>query len=74
MIELVTFLNIQMIELVTFLNIQMIKSIIFFQVHRLKDTWTYKMKQMLEDIMHGGKDSASAVMEKLREMRKREEL
>ena len=44
------------------------------KVHRLKDTWSYKMKTMLEDIMEGGKESAQSVMRKLKRMRKQEEL
>ena len=44
------------------------------KIHRVKDTWTYKMKQMLEDIISGGKESAQEVMEKLKQMKKRDEL
>ena len=46
------------------------------KVHRLKDTWSYKMKSMLTDIMDGGKETAQTIMEKLKKMKgkKTEEL
>ena len=43
------------------------------KTHRKKDTWAFKMKAMLEDIMEGGKETAQSVMDKLKGMRRKKE-